>query len=94
VGPRAGLDHVERRKILPLPGLELRPLGRPAGSQSLYRLRYTRPIYEHAHTGARMTLQKPYIHSTINHEDVRSDEKLTTPWTPTDISVAYRANIL
>jgi hypothetical protein len=27
---------VERRKILPLPGLELRPLGRPARSQSLY----------------------------------------------------------
>jgi hypothetical protein len=25
VGPRAGLNDVERRKILPLPGLELRP---------------------------------------------------------------------
>jgi hypothetical protein len=25
---------------LPLPGLEIRPLGRPARSQSLYRLRY------------------------------------------------------
>jgi hypothetical protein len=31
VGPRAGLDDVEGR-------LELRPLGRPARSQSLYRL--------------------------------------------------------
>jgi hypothetical protein len=31
---------VERRKILPLPGLELRPLGHPARSQSLYRLYY------------------------------------------------------
>jgi hypothetical protein len=40
VGPRAGPDDVERRKILPRPGLELRPLGRPARSQSLYRLRY------------------------------------------------------
>jgi hypothetical protein len=39
VGPRAGLDYAERRKILRLPGLELRPLGRPASSQSLYRLR-------------------------------------------------------
>jgi hypothetical protein len=29
---------VERRKILLLPGLELRPLGRPARSQSPYRL--------------------------------------------------------
>jgi hypothetical protein len=26
VGPRTGLDDVQRRKILPLPGLELRPL--------------------------------------------------------------------
>jgi hypothetical protein len=29
VGPRAGLDDVEKRKFLTLPGLELRPLGRP-----------------------------------------------------------------
>jgi hypothetical protein len=39
VGPRAGLDAVERRKIIHLQGFELRPLGRPAHSQSLYRLR-------------------------------------------------------
>jgi hypothetical protein len=37
---RAGLDDVEKRKFLTLPGLELRPLGRPARTQSLYRLRY------------------------------------------------------
>jgi hypothetical protein len=40
VDPRAGLDDVKKRKFLTLPGLELRPLGRPARSQSLYRLRY------------------------------------------------------
>jgi hypothetical protein len=40
VDPRAGLDDVEKRKFLPLPELELRPLARPARSQSLYRLRY------------------------------------------------------
>jgi hypothetical protein len=40
VGPRASLDAAEKRKFLTLPGLELRPLGRPARSQSLYRLRY------------------------------------------------------
>jgi hypothetical protein len=40
VNPRAGLDNVVKRKFLILPGLELRPLGRPARSQSLYRLRY------------------------------------------------------
>jgi hypothetical protein len=39
VSPRAGLDDLEKRKYLTLPGLELRPLGRPACSQSLYRLR-------------------------------------------------------
>jgi hypothetical protein len=40
VDPRAGLDAVGKRKFLTLPGLEVRPLGRPARSQSLYRLRY------------------------------------------------------
>jgi hypothetical protein len=40
VGPRAGLDDLEKRKFLTLPGLELRPLSRPARSQSLYQLCY------------------------------------------------------
>jgi hypothetical protein len=40
VDPRTGLDDVEKRIFLTLTGLELRPLGRPARSQSLYRLRY------------------------------------------------------
>jgi hypothetical protein len=40
VDPRADLDDVEKRKFLTLQGLELRPLGRPARSQSLYRMRY------------------------------------------------------
>jgi hypothetical protein len=35
-----GLDDVEKRKFLTLPGLELRPFGRPARSQLLCRLRY------------------------------------------------------
>jgi hypothetical protein len=34
VGSRTGLDVVEERKFLPPPGLELRPLGCPASSQS------------------------------------------------------------
>jgi hypothetical protein len=46
VGPRAGLDDVEKRKFFTLPGLELRSLGRPARSQSLYRLRYPMQIEE------------------------------------------------
>jgi hypothetical protein len=39
VGPRTGLNDV-KRKLLTLPRLELRPHGRPAHSQSLYRLGY------------------------------------------------------
>jgi hypothetical protein len=44
VNPRADLENVEKRKFLTLPGLELQPLGRPAHSQSLYRLPYTKSI--------------------------------------------------
>jgi hypothetical protein len=40
VDPRFGVDDVQKRKFLTLPGLELRPFGGPARSQSLYRLRY------------------------------------------------------
>jgi hypothetical protein len=40
VDPRAGLDDMEKRKFLTLPGLELRLLGRPTRSQWLYRLSY------------------------------------------------------
>jgi hypothetical protein len=34
---RAGLDDVEKRKFLILPGLELRPLGRPALLHYLFK---------------------------------------------------------
>jgi hypothetical protein len=40
VDPRARLDDVERRKFFPLSEQELRPLGRPARNQLLYRLSY------------------------------------------------------
>jgi hypothetical protein len=32
VGPRTGLEDMEKEKFLPPPGLKLRPLGRPASS--------------------------------------------------------------
>jgi hypothetical protein len=38
MGSRTCLVDVEKRKFLTIPALELRPLGRPARSQSLYRL--------------------------------------------------------
>jgi hypothetical protein len=44
---RVGLHHVEKRKILILPGLELRPLGHPARSQGLYRLRYPKKVKQY-----------------------------------------------
>jgi hypothetical protein len=34
VGPRTGPHDVEKRTISPLPGLELRPIGRPASRYS------------------------------------------------------------
>jgi hypothetical protein len=40
VSPRTGIDYMEKRKVLPPPGLDLRPIGRPALTQSLYRLSY------------------------------------------------------
>jgi hypothetical protein len=40
VDPTAGLDDVDKKKFLTLQGLELRILGRPARSQSLYLLHY------------------------------------------------------
>jgi hypothetical protein len=40
VDPRASLDDVEKRKLLTLPWLELRPLGRPARNQTLHRVCY------------------------------------------------------
>jgi hypothetical protein len=40
MGPTAGLDDTEKGKSLTLQGFEPLPLGRPARSQLLYRLRY------------------------------------------------------
>jgi hypothetical protein len=45
VGPGVGLDDVEKRKFFTLPGLELRPLGRPARSLWLYRRRCPCSVY-------------------------------------------------
>jgi hypothetical protein len=39
------VGDVERRKIFLLPGFEFRPLGRPARSQSLYRLSYPGSLF-------------------------------------------------
>jgi hypothetical protein len=46
VGPRAGLDYMEKEQFLTIPGLELGPIRHQARSQSLYRL-YYRPVIAH-----------------------------------------------
>jgi hypothetical protein len=61
VDPRAGLDDVDKRKFLTLAGLELRPFGRPARSQSLYRLRYHGSLIKfHSFINSSMALQ-PFV---------------------------------
>jgi hypothetical protein len=45
VGPRAGLDNMEKKKCLTPLGLELRPLSHPACSQLLYQLRYPNSVF-------------------------------------------------
>jgi hypothetical protein len=50
--PSTGLDDVQKRKFLTLTGLELRPLGCPDCSQSLYRLHY--PSSQKCHGGVRI----------------------------------------
>jgi hypothetical protein len=60
VNPRAGLDDLEKRKFLTLPGFELRPVGRPARSQSLYRLRYAGSYIEH------VGVQKQFLDSDMH----------------------------
>jgi hypothetical protein len=49
VGPRAGVDGMERCKFLILSGLELQPLRRRVRSQSLYRLRSLLTVFEEMH---------------------------------------------
>jgi hypothetical protein len=45
VGPRVGLDGVEKRKVFTLPGLELQLLGRPARSQALPKRYQTQHLW-------------------------------------------------
>jgi hypothetical protein len=72
VGPRAGLDNLEKRKFLTLPGLELWPLSRPARSQPLYRLRYPGSFCTGCTEIEREGSCKKLIYSDLfTHSDVR-----------------------
>jgi hypothetical protein len=63
VDPRAGRGDEERRKMLTLPALEIQPLGRPARSQSLYRLRYPEKIVFNS------ACNSPFHFKNRQHED-------------------------
>jgi hypothetical protein len=70
--PRAGLDDVEKRKFfLTLPGFQLRPLGRPARSQSLYRLCYPGSKYISKKNGEN---SNRYINYTYTKSGVRAGQ--------------------
>jgi hypothetical protein len=64
VGPRVGLDNVEKRKFLTLPVVEHRPLGRSVRRQSLYRLRY--PVSQ------KISVQTSERYESIDHYCWRS----------------------
>jgi hypothetical protein len=69
VGPRAGLDGMEKWKFLTLPGLELRPLDHAARIQSLCRLSYRGTWFEfrpgHTDYPARVSLFCNYLKSNL-----------------------------
>jgi hypothetical protein len=60
VCPRAGLDTVEKSKILPLPGLERRLFYRPARTQSLYQQRYPSFPLTHCRSGKGTAQEGPF----------------------------------
>jgi hypothetical protein len=75
VDHRVGLDDVEKRKFLTLPGLELQPLSRPTRSQSLYRpLLWARAKTEHSfHVTSHLagdTHARTHTHTTDQHNEV------------------------
>jgi hypothetical protein len=55
VGARTGPDDV------PLPGFELRPLGRPARSQALYRLRYPGSAHRTSSSAVKLQFVKFWV---------------------------------
>jgi hypothetical protein len=61
---RAGLDDLEKRKYLTLPGLELRPLGRPAHS-FFFRLLVGDGVHMEVHAALRPVIGLLYLSRVI-----------------------------
>jgi hypothetical protein len=79
VYPRAGMDDVEKRNFFILPGFELRPLGRPARSQSLYRLSYPGSLTTDDRNYLRYQRSKGYIRVKFSFNVWRATLRLHFP---------------
>jgi hypothetical protein len=81
VVPRPGLDDVEKRKFLTPPGLELRPLGRPARNQvsiptTLSRQTFSVPMSVLLHQCSRSRRKIVFSASAVHGRDIRRDETI------------------
>jgi hypothetical protein len=95
VGPRTGLNEVERRKLLPLPGLELSLLGRPARSQSLYRLHYPCSINNYNNNNSiKFLFNYVQLSSPEDNYKVSTNNKNTTKHTQTKHKNSYILNLI
>jgi hypothetical protein len=77
VDPRTCPDDLEKRKFLTLPGLELRPLSRPADSQSLYRLSFRGKDFKSNGNRLRRTAKEPehwLYNNTQSNKDIFQEE--------------------
>jgi hypothetical protein len=81
-GPRDRSGWLEKWILLLLSRLELRPLGRPVHSQSLYRLRYRSSLIEvvslHMSQGTEKSHEKTQSEWTVPQTEVRSEHILDT----------------
>jgi hypothetical protein len=75
VGPRTGLEYMRKRKFLPVTGLELRLLSRPARNLLLYRLPYP---------GSSIN------HSKLRKDPQKTLTTYVTNFIPVDLVVAWR----
>jgi hypothetical protein len=87
VGPRTGLDKMERRKISPLPELELRPLRSPARIQSLLFTNDTNSAIKRTRNAKMVGLFNGdtvfSVRTTFKHCSVEfQDGKCVTAWPP------------
>jgi hypothetical protein len=72
VDHRTSLHHLNKRKFFTLPRLVLRPLGRPARNQSLYRLRC--PGSQIANRTLETVAKLNYLGTSVTDENLSQEE--------------------